>query len=161
MDMLLPDITIQPFDTKYQPGVDLMLGTIVPEYPEPFFHLPLRKIEELYTLPGRHYWVALSDDTVVGSVGIVVIGDYAVLKSLFVFKVWRGEEKGVANALMKVATEKAKEEGCKQMYLGTMEQFKAAQRFYEKQGYEQVGAEELPANYPHNELDKVFFKKQI
>lgn len=161
MSVLLPDITIQPFDPKYQPGIDLMMGTIVPEYPEPFFHLPIRKIEELYQLPGRHYWVALNDDTVIGSVGIVVIGDYAVLKSLFVFKVWRGEEKGVAGSLMKVATDKAKEEGCTTMYLGTMEQFKAAQRFYAKHGYEQITEQDLPPGYPSNEIDKVFFKKRI
>ncbi|WP_276135269.1 GNAT family N-acetyltransferase [Polluticoccus soli] len=161
MDMLLPDVTIQPFDPKYQRGIDLMLGTIVPEYPEPFFHLPVRKIEELHKLPGRHYWVALSDGEVIGSIGVVVMKDYAVLKSLFVFKIWRGEEKGVANNLMKVATEKAKEEGCKTMYLGTMEQFKPAQRFYEKQGYERVDEKDLPSGFPHNDLDKVFFKKSI
>jgi ribosomal protein S18 acetylase RimI-like enzyme len=138
-----------------------MLGAIVPEYPEPFFHLPIQKLEELYLLPGRHYWLALSEETVMGSVGIVVINDYAVLKSLFVTKEFRGKEKGVANSLMETATAKAKEEGCRKIYLGTMEQFKAARRFYEKQGYEEVTGQELPDDYPHNVLDKVFFKKKI
>jgi N-acetylglutamate synthase-like GNAT family acetyltransferase len=138
-----------------------MLGAIVPEYPEPFFHLPIKKMEELYLLPGRHYWVALNNNTVIGTVGVVVVKEYAVFKSLFVAKEFRGEEKGVANKLMETATAKAKEEGCKEIYLGTMEQFRAAQRFYEKHGYEEVTVQELPDDYPHNVIDKVFFRKTI
>lgn len=154
-------IRIEPFFSAHQAGVDSMLDTIVPEYAEPFFHTPAKKMDELYLLPDRYYWVALADGLVVGTIGIVVANGYAVLKSMFVNKAFRGGDLQVAGKLIQVATDKAKQYGCEYIFLGTMEQFKAAQRFYEKQGYKEIKMDELPLDFGHNPLDTVFYRLQI
>jgi len=154
-------IKIEPFAPQYQTGVDKMLDAISNEYAESFFHQHAKKMEEVYFLPERSYWVALADGIVIGSVGIITINGYAVLKSLFVNKKFRGNGWLVADRLMRSAIDKAKQMNCMHIYLGTMEQFKAAQRFYEKHGYSRVQINELPLDYSHNVLDTVFYSLQL
>ncbi len=151
-------ITIEPFAPVHQAGVDSMLDTIANEFKEPFFHKPVKKMEDLYRLPGRSYWVAIADNVVIGSVGVIIADSYAILKSLFVAKAFRGSELNVAGRLIDCVKDEAVRRGCAQIFLGTMEQFKAAQRFYEKHGYKKIQVKELPGDYPHNALDVIFYR---
>jgi N-acetylglutamate synthase-like GNAT family acetyltransferase len=154
-------IRITAFSPEYQTGIDNMLDIIQTEYAESFFHQPVRKMEALYLQPNRYYWVALANEKVIGTVGIVVAEGYAVLKSLFVDSVFRGEGMQVAYNLIKTATDTAKQHGAKYIYLGTMAQFKSAQRFYEKHGYNRIQINELPTDYPHNPIDTIFYRMQL
>lgn len=154
-------ISIVPFHPAHQQGVDAMLDAIVPEYPEPFFHRPVKKMEELYQLPGRFYFVALAVEEVIGTAGLIISGNYAIIKSVFLAKKYRGPELNVAGRLMDTVTGVAIKHQCHTLYLGTMEQFRRAQSFYEKQGYSSIHIDELPADFPHNALDVVFYKREI
>lgn len=118
-------------------------------------------MKDLYRLKGRYYWVALDGIKVVGTVGVIVTPQFAILKSLFVAKPYRGHSPGIAQKLLKTASNKAIEHNCSIMYLGTMSQFTAAQRFYEKHGYIRIKAEEMPADIPANDFDTVFYKKHL
>jgi GNAT superfamily N-acetyltransferase len=154
-------IEIKPFESRYQQGIDEMLDAIAAEYAEPFYHHPYQKIEELALLPGRYYWVALSGEAVAGTAGVFIGDGYAVLKSLFVAGRFRGRELRLADKLVQTATDKARQYNCRYMYLGTMAQFKAAQRFYEKNGYQLLEKNQLPPGYPVNNIDTVFYGKEI
>ncbi len=154
-------VKIVPFHSSHQPGVAAMRAAIATEYPLPFFHSSSPGMEALSQLPGHKYWVALADDTVVGTVGVIVNGNVAILKSLFVAKEYRGAQAGVALELLNIAIEEATNAGCHNIYLGTMEQFLAAQRFYEKYGFERIGIKDVPNVFPQNDFDVLFFKKQL
>jgi RimJ/RimL family protein N-acetyltransferase len=45
----------------------------------------------------------------------------------------------------------------KAIYLGTVAPFKAAIRFYEKNGFKEVTREALPASFPPMPLDHIFY----
>ncbi len=154
-------IKIIPFEPSHQQDVDAMLDEITKEYEASFFSLNSKKINEVYLLPGRRYWVATAEGKVVGSVGVICNENYAVLKSMFLLKAFRGAEQQVATRLLQTAMQWAAENKCAIMYLGTMAQFIAAQKFYEKQGFIKIDEETLPENFPSNTVDTVFYKKEI
>lgn len=152
-------IEIKPFEPVHQPGVDALLESIAPEYAEPFFNREGKKMQDMYLLPGRFYWVALSGGVVVGTVGVIAAEDHAVLKSLFISRSFRGKE--LAYMLLDMAHTKARAGNIPVIYLGTMAQFIAAQKFYEKHGYKRIDAHQLPAAIAPNEFDTVFYKKYL
>src|SRR4051812_5539526 len=90
LNRMAPAVDIVPFVPAHQQGVDAMRAAIALEYPLPFFYASSPKMETVYKTPGHHYWVALANDVVVGTVGVIVAGDCAILKSLFVAKEYRG-----------------------------------------------------------------------
>lgn len=161
MYSIMPAIKIASFQPSYQHGVDELLHSITPEYAEPFYDPLGKKMEDLYLLSGRSYWVALVDGLVAGTVGVIISKEYAILKSLFVAKAYRGGQLQLASKLLETATGLAIKEKCPVIYLGTMKQFEAAQRFYEKHGYMQIDATNMPADIPPNEYDTVFYKKDL
>ncbi len=50
-------------------------------------------------------------------------------------------------------------EGMSCIYLGTMSQFKAAHKFYEKNGFKKIIISNLPLSFITNPIDDVFYKK--
>lgn len=153
-------IEIVPVETFHQPGIDLLYKKIEQEFSEPVFSSLPQSLIELSQPANRFYWVAVVKEKVIGTAGIIILSNKsAVLKSMFLAKEFRGNTKGVANMLLQTAINRAKEQGCNTIYLGTMEQFKAAQRFYEKNDFRQIAQEELPADFPSNTFDTIFYLK--
>lgn len=76
-------------------------------------------------------------------------------------KEFRGKKIGISKRLLKTVIEWSEENRISKLYLGTMKQFKAAQSFYEKNGFKQIQRNELPHNFPNNPLDKVFFVQNL
>ena len=105
-----------------------------------------------------NFWVAVADGLVVGSIGIVDIGnDQVALKKMFVRRDFRGKEGGVAAALLSGAKHWCRERGVKQILLGTVAQMTAAHKFYEKNGFQEITAEKLPASFPIVHVDSKFY----
>ncbi len=139
-----------------------MLADIADEYTEHIFSPVYKKISDLLSLNDRRYWVAVAEGRAVGSIGLITIGEgNSVLKSMFLHKAYRGGEPKVAARLLQTAIEWAKERSCSYIYLGTMSQFEAAQRFYEKNGFVRIEETVLPEDYPSNSMDSVFYRKKI
>ena len=119
----------------------------------------LQSIPSFYQTGSGNFWVALADDAVVGTVALKDIGGGgAALRKMFVAPGWRGGEKGVARGLLATAISWARSKGVSAIYLGTTAQFKAAHRFYEKNGFIEVPKEELPASFPVMAVDSRFYK---
>lgn len=74
-------------------------------------------------------------------------------------KSFRGQ--GVALALLDKVRRWSRENGFRNIYLGTMKQFKAAQRFYEKNHFVRISKTELSEFFIHNPLDDVFFRSDL
>lgn len=149
---------IAPFKKQHQQEIEHLLNEIADEYNEPIA-LPnssfnIKTVDKL--------WVAINDDQVIGTVGIVKISErMAVLKKVFLNKKFRGKEKGVSSLLLQTAINWCLQERMEKIFLGTMIQFKAAQKFYEKNGFQLIDKSKLPKDYIHNPIDEVFYQKSI
>jgi GNAT superfamily N-acetyltransferase len=156
------EIRIAAYDPAYQERINIMMAGIQDEYSEAITTHHSTKIQEVYTKPAQKYWVAVSGEEIAGTIGIVLFDDdKAVLKRMMVDKRFRGNDAGTAAKLMETALEWARQNGAHEVFLGTMSQFEAAQRFYLKNGFLQISENELPFLYPQNPMDTVFFAKKI
>lgn len=102
--------------------------------------------------------MALDDDRVVGTIALIDIGNkQTALRKMFVHQDCRGKEKGVAQALLNELIIWCKNRNTQEIYLGTTSSFIAAQRFYEKHGFNEVAKATLPPAFPVMEVDSKFY----
>ncbi len=114
-------------------------------------------IPDMYQKDNGNFWVALDKDTVIGTVGLLNFGDgRGSLRRMYVDKMHRGT--GVADKLVTALLEFAREKGYREMYLTTIEDLIAAQKFYERVGFQRIDA--LPEDIPANG-DTLFYKMDI
>lgn len=156
-------IEIVPFEQNHQQAVeDLVLpiqqgefGVKITREEQP----DLMNIKEVFQHGNGNFWVALCGDAVVGTIGVIDIGDrQTVLKKMFVARQWRGKQHGIGARLMERAKQWCKASGVRSIFLGTTPQMVAAHRFYEKSGFREVSENALPAKYPMVHVDKKFYQ---
>ncbi|WP_338813546.1 GNAT family N-acetyltransferase [Bernardetia sp. Wsw4-3y2] len=146
------------YESVHQNGIDEMMNEIAVEFEEQIFP---KITVETPRVPDK-YWVVLHNGKVVGAVGVVVVqNEFGVLKKMMLKKEFRGKEFGLSKLLLETVIEWTKENQISKIYLGTMNQFKAAQTFYKKNGFREILENELPLNFLKNPLDKVFFVKDL
>ena len=80
---------------------------------------------------------------------------------MFLKKGFRGEKYNIAKKLLQLVIYYAIENNIKEIYLGTMLQFVAAQKFYLKLGFIEITKEQLPPDFPANEQDTLFYMVAI
>jgi len=119
----------------------------------------LMNIPNFYQQGKGNFWLARDNNQVVGTVSLKDIGnDNVALRKMFVHSDYRGKEKGVSQKLMDTAVRWAQEQKVLHIYLGTTPEFLAAHRFYEKNGFAEIGREELPEGFPVMDVDKKFYR---
>ena len=147
-------IEIVPYESKYQAGIDLMMQEIAEEFIEPIMG---GQQSNSVTFPDK-YWVATYDGHVVGTAGLMIIKhEYGILKKMMLKKEFRGMVHNVAKLLLQTAIDESEKDQLECIYLGTMTQFKAAQSFYQKHGFQQIPEKELPADFLRNPIDTLFY----
>ena len=162
----MENVKIQVYSDEYQQGViKLILDIQQGEFGVP---ITLSQQPDLNTIPSFYqkgngnFWVALFGNTVVGTIALIDIGSSQVaLRKMFVDKNFRGKEYKTAQRLLDTALEWMKQKECKEVFLGTIDLFHAAQKFYRKNGFEEVAKKDLPPNFPAMALDNTFFGKKI
>jgi N-acetylglutamate synthase-like GNAT family acetyltransferase len=158
--MATTPIEIIPFEDHHQPGIDIFMTALAKEFPENIFSPQFKKVKEVALLPGHKYWVAQAGDNVIGTAGLLTLaGNNAEFKRMFLDKKFRGQ--GIAKTLLDTVINAAVNNKVSWIFLGTMTQFKAAQSFYEKNGFIQIPQALLPADFSINPIDKVFYKKDL
>jgi len=106
-----------------------------------------------------NFWVAISNDQVVGCIGLVDIGnDQAALKKMFVHKDFRGKQSGVSSMLINTAKQWCVTHGIKTIFLGTVTQMIAAQRFYQNNDFTEISVAQLPPEFPLVHVDTKFYR---
>ncbi len=159
-------LTISPYDHGFREAVHSLIATIQQQE----FLLPIRledqpdllDIERHYQFSNGNFWIALADDTVVGTIGLLDIGNRQfALRKMFVSREFRGRERGVASALLHTAHQWARQLGYRSIFLGTTDRFMAAHRFYEKNGYSLIDVYGLPQAFPRMPVDNVFYAKNL
>lgn len=147
---------IVPFEKKYQDAICSMMDEIQDEFEIQFRNPHGRQISDIADRENL-FWVALEGDQVLGTIGLSRIDDqHAFLRHLFVAKEGRGA-RGTAKALLDTALQEAEHLRYEHIYLGTMEQFKAAQKFYAKNQFVCIPKEALPDLMPVSPMDTLFY----
>jgi N-acetylglutamate synthase-like GNAT family acetyltransferase len=153
------EVRITNFQPNHQIDIDEMMQSIASEFEQNILTEHYKKIIDLIHLKKYNFWVAIVDQKVVGTIGLVELQDQnAEIKKMFVNKFFRG--KNIAPLLLQTLTNWAVQNNFKQIYLGTMAQFKAAQKFYKKNGFEKIRKAALPNDFVINPLDSIFYIKQ-
>lgn len=115
-------------------------------------------VANFYQKGNGNFWLALKENEVIGTIGLIDIGDeQVVLRKMFVNQKYRGKEFGVAKQLLDAAFDWCKQKGVKAIFLGTVDKYYAAHRFYEKNGFSEVTLEQLPATFPRMKVDTKFY----
>lgn len=155
----MPAIQLISYHPALQPEIDRMMENIQSEFAQAITSRHSTIIEQVYRLPNHRYWVARCGAEVAGTIGAVLpTRGFTVVKRMMVDRKFRGDAFGTARALMDAARDWSLQNGAGEIFLGTMAQFVAAQKFYLKYGFEEIGEKDLPAGYPHNPMDTVFFR---
>jgi len=119
----------------------------------------LLDIPTVYQQGNGNFWLALQSDRVIGTIAAIDIGnDQLTLRKMFVAAPYRGQAIGVGGQLLKTLRDWAIDRNIVEIYLGTIEAFKAAHRFYEKHGFQQIPESDLPATFPKMKGDKLFYR---
>ena len=118
----------------------------------------LLSIPDVYQKGAGNFWVALSAGEVVGTVGLIDIGHGQVaLRKMFVRASFRGRDRGVAAGLLQAVADWADQRRLKDVFLGTTSKYLAAHRFYEKNSFSEIRAEDLPEAFPRMAVDTKFY----
>jgi len=119
----------------------------------------LTDIDGFYRKGAGDFWVAESSGQIVDTIALIDIGQgEGALRKMFVDKDFRGADKGVAIELLNRLLVHATEKGLKRILLGTTAKFLAAHRFYEKNGFDPINADDLPESFPRMDVDTRFYQ---
>jgi N-acetylglutamate synthase-like GNAT family acetyltransferase len=157
---------IAVYSQQYQqPVIDLILDIQQNEFGVPVTiadQPDLLNIENFYCRGLGNFWIAIEDAQLVGTIGLIDIGNgQSALRKMFVQKDYRGKDKAVGQRLLDYVISWCRVKGIDEIYLGTFDKLVAAQRFYVKNGFEEIAAEALPENFPRMRVDNMFFRCSI
>jgi len=159
-------IEISVYHTQYQAQViELILKIQRDEFGLPITlddQPDLLIIPAFYQQRNGNFWLALDGNTVVGTIAAIDIGNsHLALRKMFVDVNYRGSSLGVAKNLLFNLINWSKLKNVHTVYLGTVDKFKAAHRFYEKNGFIRIGKFDLPTNFPKREGDNIFYRLSL
>ncbi len=119
-------------------------------------------ISNFYQKGNGNFWVALSSETVIGTISLLDIdNDQVALRKMFVAKAYRGSVYKVAKTLLNELLNWTTARKTKEIYLGTTPKFLAAHRFYEKNGFDEISKTTLPESFPIMEVDTKFYRLKL
>jgi N-acetylglutamate synthase-like GNAT family acetyltransferase len=149
-------------DNYKQPIIDLILPIQTEEFKVAITagdQPDLQDITGYYQHGAGNFWVAIIDNNVIGTIALSDIGNQqGALRKMFVHKDYRGKDYGVAQALLNTLLSWAREKELQEIFLGTTDQFHAAHRFYEKNHFQRVPVDSLPAAFSRMAVDSIFYK---
>jgi N-acetylglutamate synthase-like GNAT family acetyltransferase len=141
--MLNLPIQILPYQEEHQAKIDLLLESIAKEFNEP---ISTSNVAKSILVPDV-YLVAMLQNQLIGTISITKLkNSNSVLRKMFLHKNYRGQ--GIAELLVQYVVDWANNNSLNSIYLGTMTQFSAAQKFYTKLNFVQIDKQQLPNDFP-------------
>ena len=144
-----------------QPILDLILPIQQIEFNVPVTREAqpdLLDIDTYYSATGGGFWGAFDQDRLVGTIALIATGHHAgALRKMFVQKEYRGKEWGIAHGLLQTLEDYCTKCGITDLYLGTVKILIASHRFYERNGFQRIDKEALPAYFPRMAVDTIFY----
>jgi GNAT superfamily N-acetyltransferase len=162
----MENVRVEEYENRYQHQVvELILHIQRNEFGVPITREDqpdLASIESFYQKGTGNFWIAKHHDEVVGTIALIDIGfNQVALRKMFVKQTYRGAPYKTGQRLMDVAFQWMQSKGVREVILGTLERFEAAQKFYERNGFVEVLKADLPENFPRMTLDTKFYSKKI
>lgn len=161
-----PDIALRLLsNADSQAAVDLILPIQRIEFGVPITvedQPDLLAIDNYYNNPGGGFWGAFNEDELIGTIALINAGHHTgVIRKMFVKQEFRGKTHGIAQALIERLIAFARTKNLTALYLGSVDQMKAAHRFYERNGFQRISPEALPAHFPRMALDTIFYQLSL
>jgi GNAT superfamily N-acetyltransferase len=151
-------VEVRPYDPSDDGKISSMMVEIQEEFSE-IFTAPDSKPVAKFVSEGGKVWVAHHNENVVGTIALALFSSKIVtLRRMFVAKNYRGK---LSLRLLNTVIREAQKNKITDIYLGTMKQFAAAQRFYLKNGFTEIKKEELPDKMVLSSLDTLFFRLNL
>ncbi|REC42677.1 GNAT family N-acetyltransferase [Chryseobacterium pennipullorum] len=155
-------LQIHPIGNSYsEQAIDLILTIQQKEFNVPLTihdQPDLLEIESFYTEAGGNFWGAFIEGELVGTIALLKFDKReGAIRKMFVKKDFRGIELNIAQELLEILLSFCRENGIDNVYLGTITILKAAQRFYERNNFEKIEKEKLPAQFPLMGSDDIFY----
>ncbi|GGB03631.1 N-acetyltransferase [Macrococcus hajekii] len=121
----------------------------------------LEDIKSHYINPGGQFWIAVNElNDIIGCVGLVRLShENSALKKMFVNSDYRNLK--IGKQLLDTVIKKAKQDGIKAIYLGTIDKFISAQYFYSNNGFTEILKTDLPDDFPVIDVDNRFYFQNI
>ncbi|MBL4773378.1 MAG: GNAT family N-acetyltransferase [Alcanivoracaceae bacterium] len=122
----------------------------------------LKDINAYYQRDDGNFWVALWDEKVLGTISLSDIGNKQVaLRKMFVKQGFRGQPLFIGQKLLDTAVEWSKDRRIQQIFLGTVPNYYAAHKFYEKNNFVKINESQLPSTFNIMAVDKYFYCLQL
>jgi N-acetylglutamate synthase-like GNAT family acetyltransferase len=124
----------------------------------------LLNISKVYQQGNGNFWIAVENDQVIGTIAAIDIQNHQLaLRKLFVTSAYRATnweplEVSIGQQLLNTLRHWATERNIKDIYLGTVSTFKAAHRFYQKNGFQRIDRADLPHTFPSMSGDTHFYR---
>lgn len=116
----------------------------------------LLDIKHSYQQKGGEFWIAMDNDKVIGTIGLMLKENHcAVMKKFFVKKEFRSQKVGLA--LYKELLNFAENAGVKHIILDTPSVASVSHKFYEKSGFRRIDRKELPVSYSYPDRDSILY----
>ncbi|KTD32094.1 IAA acetyltransferase/MarR transcriptional regulatory protein [Legionella moravica] len=122
-------------------------------------NISILKAEDNYYFNNScNFWYAVdAQGTIIGSIGLKKINnEQGELKKFFLTPEYRGL--GIASLLLRTLIKNSLKHGFKELFLGTVEQLQAAQKFYERHGFQAIKKESLPGQFVVCPVDTLFYR---
>lgn len=122
----------------------------------------LFEINEFYRKDGGEFWVAFINKELVGTISLKIFdkeNKEGAIRKVFVKKEFRGKKYGVAYSLINTLVDYCYKNKIDLLYLGTVDKYKAAHRFYEKNNFTKIDKKMVPHKFPFFSVDNVFYKR--
>ncbi|NPV93114.1 MAG: GNAT family N-acetyltransferase [Firmicutes bacterium] len=156
-------LVIEPYRAEYQESVishilgiqrdEFLIPVTIDDQPD------LLSIEGVYQAGRGNFFVARRRDEVIGTIGLIDIGNRrGALRKMFVKPGYRGKPFNAGQLLWQRLLEWSRSQGLAEIYLGTHPFFHAAHRFYEKNGFQEIGRDKLPAGFQAMKVDTRFYR---
>lgn len=101
-------------------------------------------------------------DNVIGTIALFNLGLHTGdLRKMFLKKQYRGSDLGISKKLLETLIEWAIANKYEKIFLETNSTFKAAIKFYLKNGFTQVEKNQLPQNFPVLKVAELFFVREL
>ena len=114
----------------------------VPKVGSAYADEALNDMYEAYDVPRAAYFVVEQGGKIIGCAGVAQLDNYdgnvCELQKMYLLEESRGQ--GLGTKLISICLEKAKEYGFEGCYLETMPYMQAAQKLYQKNGFEYIDA---------------------
>lgn len=120
----------------------------------------LMDIDSYYRKSGGEFWIAVENDSVVGTIALMPKDSgNGVLKKFFVRRDYRGQKVGYA--LYCQLIEFVRKNNMRTIILDTPSVARESHRFYERAGFVKISREELPFKYDYPDRNSYLYMLEL